>query len=35
MDGFERLVVGVGPGEEPSFMEQAKARFRERHRRAR
>jgi hypothetical protein len=35
MDGFERLVEGAGPSDEPSFMEQAKARFRERHRRAR
>lgn len=28
MPGFERLVEGVGPSDEPSFMEQAKARFR-------
>jgi len=35
MDGFERLVEGAGPSDEPSFMEQAKARFRGRHRRAR
>ncbi len=35
MDGFERLVEGVGPSDEPSFMEQAKARFHNRHRRAR
>ncbi len=35
MDGFERLVDGVGPSDEPSFMEQAKARFRGRHRGAR
>ncbi len=35
MDGFERLVEGVGPSDELSFMEQAKARFRGRHRRAR
>ncbi len=35
MDGFERLVDGVGPSDEPSFMEQAKARFRGRHRRTR
>jgi len=35
MDGFERLVEGAGPSDEPSFMEQAKSRFRERHRRAR
>ena len=35
MPGFERLVEGVGPSDEPSFMEQAKPRFRDRHRRAR
>jgi len=35
MAGFERLVEGAGPREKPSFMEQAKARFRERHRRTR
>jgi len=35
MGGFERLVEGPGPSDEPSFMEQAKARFRGRHRRAR
>jgi uncharacterized Zn finger protein len=35
MGGFERLVDGVGPSDEPSFMEQAKARFRGRSRRAR
>jgi hypothetical protein len=35
MSGFERLVEGTGPSDEPSFMEQAKARWGERHRRAR
>ena len=35
IDGFERLVEGAGLSTGPSFMEQAKARFRERHRRAR
>jgi uncharacterized Zn finger protein len=35
MDGFERLVEGMGPSDEPSFMEQAKARFHKRHRRTR
>lgn len=34
MGGFERLVEGVGPSDNPSFMERAKARFRKRHRRA-
>lgn len=34
MDGFERLVEGAGLSDEPSFMEQAKARFRGRSRRA-
>ena len=34
MHGFERLIEAAGPSDEPSFMEQAKARFRERHRRA-
>lgn len=33
--GFERLVEGAGTSDEPSFMEQAKARFRGRQRRAR
>jgi hypothetical protein len=27
MSGFERLVAGSGPSEEPSFLEQAKARW--------
>ena len=35
MSGFERLVEGTGPSDEPSFMEQAKARWGEHHRRAR
>jgi hypothetical protein len=35
MGGFERLVEGMGPSDEPSFMEQAKARFHNRHRRER
>ncbi len=35
MAGFERVVEGAGLIEKPSFMEKAKARFRERHRRAR
>lgn len=34
MDGFESLVEGVGPSDEPSFMEQAMARFLGRSRRA-
>lgn len=33
MPGFERLVAGTGPSDEPSFMERAKARFREGNRR--
>jgi uncharacterized Zn finger protein len=28
MPGFERLVGGVGPGDEPSFLDHAKARWR-------
>jgi hypothetical protein len=35
MSGFERLVEGTGPSDEPSFMELAKARWGERYRRAR
>lgn len=35
MEGFERLVAGVGPSDKLSFMEQAKARFRTCPRRAR
>jgi hypothetical protein len=35
MSGFEHLVEGTGPSDEPSFMEQAKVRWGERHRRAR
>jgi hypothetical protein len=35
MGGFECLVEGVGPSDEPAFMEQAKARFRDRRRRTR
>jgi uncharacterized Zn finger protein len=34
MPGFERLVEGTGPSDEPSFMEKAKACWGERHRRA-
>jgi hypothetical protein len=33
MSGFERLVAGSGPSDEPSFLEQAKARWNERQRR--
>ncbi|MBI4658500.1 MAG: hypothetical protein HY735_06575 [Verrucomicrobia bacterium] len=33
MFGFERLVAGTGPSDEPSFLEQAKARWSERQRR--
>lgn len=35
MCGFERLVAGSGPSDELSFLEQAKARWSGRHRRAR
>jgi len=28
MLGFERLVEGVGPSDEPSFLDRAKARWR-------
>jgi len=35
MSGFERLVEGTGPSDEPSFMERAKARWDKRHRRVR
>jgi len=35
MPGFERLVAGFGPSDEPSFLEQAKARWKERQRRTR
>jgi uncharacterized Zn finger protein len=35
MSGFERLVAGSGPSDEPSFLEQAKARWNERRRRTR
>ena len=30
MSGFERLLAGVGPSESPSFLERAKARWRDR-----
>jgi hypothetical protein len=30
MSGFERLVAGSGPSEEPSFVDQAKARWSQR-----
>ncbi|MDO8540701.1 MAG: hypothetical protein Q7S40_09725 [Opitutaceae bacterium] len=33
MYGFERLVAGIGPSDEPSFLERAKARWSERERR--
>jgi hypothetical protein len=32
MLGFERLVAGIGPSDEPSFLERAKARWSERER---
>jgi hypothetical protein len=32
MPGFEKLVSGVGPGDEPSFLERAKARWNKGHR---
>jgi len=35
MLGFERLAAGVGPSDEPSFLERAKARWSEREQRAR
>ncbi|MEA3411963.1 MAG: hypothetical protein U9R74_10540 [Pseudomonadota bacterium] len=35
MPGFERLVAGSGPSEEPTFLEHAKARWNERQRRTR
>ena len=35
MPGFERLVEGVGPSDEPSFLERAKARWRTKDRSAR
>jgi hypothetical protein len=35
MPGFERLVEGVGPSDEPSFLERAKARWRTKERSAR
>ena len=33
--GFERLVEGVGPSDEPSFLDRAKARWRTKERSAR
>lgn len=33
ISGFERLVAGIGPSDEPSFLERAKARWSERGRR--
>jgi hypothetical protein len=35
MLGFERLAAGIGPSDEPSFLERAKARWNERERRIR
>jgi hypothetical protein len=35
MPGFERLVAGAGPSDEPSFLTRAKARWSERQRRPR
>jgi hypothetical protein len=35
MPGFERLVEGMGPSDEPSFLERAKARWRTKERSAR
>jgi hypothetical protein len=35
MSGFERLVAGFGPSDEPSFLDQAKARWNKRQRRTR
>ncbi len=35
MLGFERLAAGIGPSDEPSFLERAKARWSERERRTR
>ena len=35
MPGFERLVAGAGPSDEPSFLTRAKARWSERQRRTR
>jgi uncharacterized Zn finger protein len=35
MPGFERLVEGTGPSDEPSFLDRAKARWRAKERRAR
>jgi uncharacterized Zn finger protein len=34
MPGFEALVAGSGPSDEPSFLERAKARWGDRHRRS-
>ena len=35
MPGFERLVQGVAPNDEPSFLDRAKARWRTKERSAR
>jgi uncharacterized Zn finger protein len=35
MLGFERLAAGIGPSDEPSFLERAKARWSERERKTR